>query len=379
VAVLRQVRQRYPADFWVNHQLALGEPESEQEIRYLTAATALRPQSPGAHSNLGFALYKKGRLDEAIAEWREAIRLGPDYAMAHNNLGVALMDMGKVDEAIVCYDRALALNPKYGPAHNNLCNALTEKGKVDDAIICYHKAIAAYRVAIGIKKDYLEAHNNLGTALLQRGRLDEAIACFTQAVEIDAKCTRAHSNLDLARKFAKIRDRLPLVLRGKDKPNNADEWLIFADFCQQPSRQQYAAAVRFYEQAFAADSKVAENLHAGHRYDAACDTALASCGQGKDAAGLDEKERSRLRKQALDWLRADLNALNEQLKKDPESARPLILKQMQHWQKDTDFAALRGRQALAKLPEGERVGWEKLWAEVADTLTRARGSIPACK
>jgi len=34
--------------------------------------------------------------------------------------------------------------------------------------------------------------------------------------------------------------------------------------------------------------------------------ALAAAGQGEDAAKLDDKERTRLRKQALDWLRADL-------------------------------------------------------------------------
>ena len=33
-----------------------------------------------AHHNLGVALKDQGKLDEAIAEYREAIRLKPDYA-----------------------------------------------------------------------------------------------------------------------------------------------------------------------------------------------------------------------------------------------------------------------------------------------------------
>ena len=43
-----------------------------------------------AHYNLGIALDEKGLIDEAIAEYREALRINPGYAEAHYNLGVAL-------------------------------------------------------------------------------------------------------------------------------------------------------------------------------------------------------------------------------------------------------------------------------------------------
>jgi hypothetical protein len=35
-----------------------------------------------------------------------------------------------------------------------------------------------------------------------------------------------------------------------------------------------------------------------------------------------------------------------------------------HWQTDSDLAGIRGQEALAKLPEGERADWQKLWADV---------------
>jgi hypothetical protein len=57
-----------------------------------------------------------------------------------------------------------------------------------------------------------------------------------------------------------------------------------------------------------------------HRYNAACAAALAACGQGKDSAKRDAQERARLRRQALDWLREGLEALDLQLKKDPNHA-----------------------------------------------------------
>jgi hypothetical protein len=47
-----------------------------------------------------------------------------------------------------------------------------------------------------------------------------------------------------------------------------------------------------------------------------------------DAAGLDEKERARLRRQALDRLRIDLDAWRQLLEKGPASARPVIVQKM---------------------------------------------------
>jgi eukaryotic-like serine/threonine-protein kinase len=139
-------------------------------------------------------------------------------------------------------------------------------------------------------------------------------------------------------------------------------------------KKQYAIAARFYADAVAAQPKLADNLITQRRCNAACAAALAGCGQGVDADKLDAKERLRLRQQALDWLRADLAAWDAQLSKQPDNVRPLLVKTMQRWQADTDFAGVRGPDALAKLPEAERQAWQQLWADVAATLARAQGT-----
>ncbi len=111
----------------------------------------------------------------------------------------------------------------------------------------------------------------------------------------------------------------------------------------------------------------------GLRYSAACAAALAGCGAGEDATKLTDAERAGLRKQALAWLRADLTAWRRVMEQQPDKARPEVRQQLQHWQEDTDFAGVRGPAALAKLPEAERQPWQKLWADVADTLAKAQG------
>jgi len=83
------------------------------------------------------------------------------------------------------------------------------------------------------------------------------------------------------------------------------------------------------------------------------------CGQGKDADQTDVKEPVSLRRQVLEWLRADLNAWRQLLEKEPDKARPMVRQQMQHWQQAKDFAGVRGPEALAKLPIGERQGLAK--------------------
>src|SRR5262249_55025654 len=75
-ALLMQARQGHPESFWINHELANSFTEArparwDEAIRFYTAAVTIRPQSPGARFNLGFALSKKARLDEAIAEYQE--------------------------------------------------------------------------------------------------------------------------------------------------------------------------------------------------------------------------------------------------------------------------------------------------------------------
>ena len=85
-----------------------------------------------------------------------------------------------------------------------------------------------------------------------------------------------------------------------------------------------------------------------------------------------------MRRQALKWLRADLEAWGRLLDKEPDKARAAatVTEVLQHWLADTDFSGVRGPAALARLPEAERQGWQKLWDDVADTLARLQRKTP---
>ena len=88
-----------------------------------------------------------------------------------------------------------------------------------------------------------------------------------------------------------------------------------------------------------------------NRYNAACTAALAGCGQGKDEPPPDEGARARWRKQAIEWLKADLAFWTKQVEAGPQQARAAGMQTLQHWKADTDLAGIREGFALAKPPE----------------------------
>jgi tetratricopeptide (TPR) repeat protein len=336
-------------------------------------AIALDPKDARAHSNLGHAQGAKGQLDAALASCRKAVEIDPTLAMAHNNLGNALNAKGRLDEAIASYRQALELDPDVPFAHDNLAialyrqgNALNAKGQIDEAI-------ASYRKAIDLVPTYAEAHCNLGHALRNKGRFAEAVAALRRGHELGTKHPGwrypSAGWVREAERLAALEAKLSAFLKGEFKPKDTAERLGLVGVCQ--AKNLPAAAVRLSADAFAADPKLADDLQASHRYNAACSAALAAAGRGADAGKLDDKERTRLRKQALDWLRADLALRTRQLESGPPSNRAEAQQALQHWQQDGDLASLRDKDALAKLPAEERAAFTKLWADVAVLLKKA--------
>ena len=78
-------------------------------------------------------------MAEAIAEFREAIRLKPDDAWAHRKLGDALHNQGKMAEAIAAYREAIRINPDYAWAHIGLGQALRSQGDYAGSLAMYRR------------------------------------------------------------------------------------------------------------------------------------------------------------------------------------------------------------------------------------------------
>ena len=223
------------------------------------------------------------------------------------------------------------------------------QGKLDEAI-------AEYRKAFRLKPDFAEAHCNLGNAFRQQGRFVEALAEFKRGHELGSKNPNWHYPSARVgardRAAGRARPKLPAILAGKARPSDALETLGFAQLCY--DKKLHGASARFWAEAFQAQPKLAEDMQAQNRYNAACAAALAGCGQGKDDPPLDDAAKARWRKQAIDWLKADLAAWSKVLESGPPQARQAISKTLQHWKADPDLAGIRDDAALAKLPADEQ-------------------------
>jgi tetratricopeptide (TPR) repeat protein len=372
VSRLERALRRYPNDFWLHFTLSwtLGVERHDARIGASRAALALRPSNAESHNNLGNALKDKGQLDDAIDEYREAIRLTKDekdlnLPLFHCNLGQALHQKGQVDDAIDEHRKAIRLKKDFAGAYNELGNVLRDKGQLNDAI-------DEYREALRLKKDYAGAQCNLGLCLLWQGRYGQALVELRKGHELGSKAGWSSPSdiwVRQAEILAKVEPRIPDLIKGIVQPADADENLAMAVLCQ-VGEKLFARAVRFYRNSFAFRPALAEDLRIPHRYNAACAAVLAGCGEGKDADQVSAEDRTSFRQQALTWLKADLAANGQLLDKEPSKACREVQGRMQLWQQDPDLASVRAK-AISKLPEAECFDWQRFWDKVEALRKRA--------
>jgi serine/threonine-protein kinase len=334
-------------------------------------AVELQPTLFEAQGNLGFNLIHQKLFKEAVAVTRTAVRLRPDSAQAYANLAGALFFDGNLDEAVVHARTAVTLDEKLTNARLVLAGILGERGDYDEAITEFERIIALQQPPTAAPR------MDLAQVLEFKGRYAEALARYREGLKLlgvlDPQRFRCLQKIQELEGLARLEARLPALLEGRDRPADGAEAAALAKMCLVHKRL-YAAAARFYAEAFVRQPALAEDLRAGHRYGAACAAALAGCGKGEDAGKLSPAQRSRYRKDALDWLRAQLALWHREQAKATKADREGLNAQLRHWQKDSDLAGVREPAALAQLPEDERASFQTFWADVAAALDKgARG------
>ena len=167
--------------------LRSGRPEQEAIAEY-REALRLQPNYLDAICNLANSLATLGQPDEAIGILQTALRVRFDYAPTHTALGQVYYSTGDFETAAACFRRALTISPGYAYAHNNLGVILTKFGKAGEAVAHFRQALAKI-------SSYPDAHYNYGNALLQLGRIDEAKLQFEQTLSLKPNYPEAHNNL----------------------------------------------------------------------------------------------------------------------------------------------------------------------------------------
>ncbi len=327
----------------------LGRPD--EAIAAYRDFLRLEPGSAAARTNLGGILLERGRLAEAADLAREALGKQHDLAEASNLLGSALRAQGLLDEAITAYQGAARSRPRYAAAHCNLGVALGEAGRRDEAL-------RAFREALRLQPDLAEAHCGLGLVLLDQGQFDEALASLRRGHTLGRQRPGwPHPSGEWVadcERVVRLRLTVSDALRGEARVTSGVDLLALARLCS--ALNEDLAAARYFRDAFRADPALAANPRTSARCDAAR-AAVRAVLRGEGDAGW--------RRQALDWLRADLTFWEKHHAQNTERARGEARLQLSRWQREPDFAGVRGPAALGRLPEEERSAWGTFWGAVA--------------
>ncbi|HTU23366.1 MAG TPA: tetratricopeptide repeat protein, partial [Gemmataceae bacterium] len=397
VAAFRKVVVIEPKNVkgWLKLGTALArDGQLDVAITAYEQARRIDPKSLDVWMSLGATYRQKGDFSSAIAAYRHAVAVAKDNSDAHNRLGIALAERGRFAEAAGCFREAIRLQPDFPSACNNLGNVLGTQAEFEEAIKAYDKAIR-------LQSDYTRAKWSRGVSLEDWGKLAEAVAAYRDALADDPNDPWVHCLLGLAlQKQGKLREardalerghklgirqkgwnkpserwlsqcqrqierekQLPAFRRGEIKPADSDERIAWAMLCLR-AHPYYADAAELFRTAFADRPALAET----HRIYAACAAALAGCGQGEGAEKLTEAERAGWRKQALAWLRSDLEVLRKRSERGSEGLRGDVRKTLRRCRDNPALAGLRDTKDIEKLPKQEGEAWRRFWDEVNEVL-----------
>jgi tetratricopeptide (TPR) repeat protein len=155
--------------------------------RAALAAMRADSEDPWAHLALGGVHVCRGRFEDALAEFQEALRLNPNFSLAQGFYGLALVYCGRGEEGADAARRALRLSPRDPFAAIFSCVAAYA-----EFVGCnYDKAAQLAREAIRQRGDYVGAHRVLTAAAAMAGETDLAKAAL-QALR------RTQPNISLA-------------------------------------------------------------------------------------------------------------------------------------------------------------------------------------
>jgi len=216
----------------------LQEEGTLEEIATYRRALELNSNDSWAYHQMGEALAKLGRFDEAVTAFRHAIELKPDFSWSYHHLGDALAQQQQWEQSAVAFRKAIEFNPEHLGSYVGLGNSLAKLGQLDEAIVTYRRAIklnpdadwihyalantlqqrtqsdlaeviASYRHTTALNPDIVQAYRNflqvqpdnwevwlqLGELLGKLSHWDEAIATYRRALEINPEAYECHHHL----------------------------------------------------------------------------------------------------------------------------------------------------------------------------------------
>jgi serine/threonine-protein kinase len=265
--------------------------------------------------------------------WRAAAERYPHDEWFHFDLAGTCLDMDPPEyaEALRHSSAAALLRPDSAVFRLRLGDCYASLGSYPQALAAFHKAIELGHGAV-------VGYVHIGDALAKKKDWDGAVAAVREAIRLQPKYALAYC-------------KLAIILHAAGR---------------------HAEACKDMVDAIREHPDLAGDPRTCLRYNAACLSVNCADGLGENAPP--EAERPAYRKQALDFLTADVAGVREVAAKSPAQAHRL----MQVWLADKDLDCVREPTSVDRLPADERDAWNRLWTEVRalrdQTAPRRTGS-----
>ena len=192
--------------------LRAGDLDSAEKV--FTTALHQGVRSPLVYHNLGVIAQERGQHEQAVARFRETLRLQPEFGPAHLLLGVSLLALGKDAEAAHELKIAEKLMPAEPQVHLQLARAYDALGDHFASIDQYRQLTklapqdpeyvyllarswadlsrSSLKEIAKLDSNSVRLHQALSIELWNQGKYDQALASFQKAADVDPKLPEIH-------------------------------------------------------------------------------------------------------------------------------------------------------------------------------------------
>jgi tetratricopeptide (TPR) repeat protein len=192
--------------------LRAGDLDSAEKV--FTLALHQGVKSPLVYHNLGVIAQERGQHEQAVARFRETLRLQPEFGPAHLLLGVSCLALGKNAEAARELKIAEKLMPAEPQVHLQLARAYDALGQHFASVDQYQQLTrlaprdpeyvyllarswadlsrSSLKEIAKLDSNSVRLHQALSLELWNQGKYDEALSSFQKAADVDPKLPEIH-------------------------------------------------------------------------------------------------------------------------------------------------------------------------------------------
>jgi protein O-mannosyl-transferase len=161
-------------------------------IPHFAAAVRLTPDLPTPHYNLGTLMLQRGRMDDAMREYKLALSHVSDPlegAQIHNNLGVVLLETKQLPAAVDEFNAAIALDPNHQKSFIGRGNAEYEAGNFEAALSDFTHASRLEPSSMALFW--------MGRTFQEKGDVKSAVGAYEAALQIAPDMRAARNQLEV--------------------------------------------------------------------------------------------------------------------------------------------------------------------------------------